>query len=165
MRRINWCRAAQVFACAALAAALPEASVAAGGHALLVSATVLSKNTCRFQTTGPTALPFGTINPGATAPITVGLTLQYRCNGSDPVAAWSLASDDGLYETGAGQPRMRHTTVLTSFLPYTLTFPAAGTVPRNTVTNMSISATLTPADFANARVGAYADTLVLSITP
>ena len=77
----------------------------------------------------------------------------------------AVASDDGLYESGAGQPRMRHATVLTSFLPYTLNFPAAGTVPRNTVTNMSISATMTPADFDNARVGAYADTLVLSITP
>ena len=165
MRRIALCRAAQAVACAGLIAASPGAAVAAGSHALSVSASVLSKNTCRFQTTGPTALPFGTIDPGTTAPITVGLTLQYRCNGSDPVASWNVASDDGLYEAGAGQPRMRHATVLTSFLPYTLTFPAAGTVPRNTITNMSISATLTPADFANARVGAYADTVVLSITP
>jgi hypothetical protein len=158
--------AARVIACAGLlaGASLHEAG-AAGSHALSVSASVLSRNTCRFQTTGPTALPFGAIDPGGTGPVTVNLTLQYRCNGSDAVASWSVSSDDGLYESGAGQPRMRHATVLTAFLPYTLTFPAAGTVPRNTVTNMAISATITPADYANARVGAYADTAVLSIQP
>ena len=159
-------RAARVAACLALlAVASVHEAVAAGGHALSVSASVLSKNVCRFQTTGPTALPFGAINPASTSPVTVNLTLQYRCNGSDAIAAWNVGSDDGLYESGAGQPRMRHATVLTSFLPYTLTFPAAGTVPRNTITNMSISATLAPASFANARVGAYADTVVLTITP
>lgn len=145
-------------------ASLHEAD-AAGAHVLSVSATVLSKNTCRFQTTGPTALPFGTINPGGTSAVTVNLTLQYRCNGSEAVASWSVTSDDGLNETGAGQPRMRHGTVPTAFLPYTLTFPVAGTVPRNTVTNMSISATIAPADYANARAGAYADTVVLTIQP
>jgi len=159
-------RLARAVAWAALlaGAGLHEAG-AAGSHVLSVSASVLSKNTCRFQTTGPTALPFGGIDPGGSSPVTVNLTLQYRCNGSDAIAAWTVSSDDGLYESGAGQPRMRHASVLTAFLPYTLTFPAAGTVPRNTITNMSISATLTPADYANARVGAYADTIVLSIQP
>jgi spore coat protein U-like protein len=150
---------------ALLVAASAQQAGAAGGHALSVSASVLSKNVCRFQTAGPTALPFGAIDPASTSPVTVNLTLQYRCNGSDAVAAWTVASDDGLYESGAGQPRMRHGTVLTSFLPYTLTFPASGTVARNTITNMSISATVTPAGFANATVGAYADTLVLTLTP
>jgi hypothetical protein len=166
MKKRTRVRLAQAAAWAVLlaGAGLHEAG-AAGSHALSVSASVLSKNTCRFQTTGPTALPFGGINPGGSSPVTVNLTLQYRCNGSDAVAAWTVSSDDGLYESGAGQPRMRHASVPTAFLPYTLTFPAAGTVPRNTITNMSISATLTPADYANARVGAYADTIVLSIQP
>jgi Spore Coat Protein U domain len=165
MRRTR-VHAARALACAGLlvGAGLHEAG-AAGGHVLAVSATVPSKNVCRFQTTGPTALPFGAINPGGTSPVTVNLTLQYRCNGSDAVAAWAVTSDDGLYESGAGQPRMRHGTVLTAFLPYTLTFPAAGTVPRNTITNMAISATIAPADYANARAGAYADTVILSIQP
>jgi len=138
---------------------------AADSHALAVTASVLSKNICRFQTTGPTAVAFGTINPAATAAVTTNITLQYRCNGSDAVASWAVASDDGLYESGAGQPRMRHATVTTAFLPYALTFPAAGTVPRNVVRNMSVSATVTPANFANALAGAYADTLVLTIQP
>jgi spore coat protein U-like protein len=159
-------RAARVGACIALlAVASVHEAGAAGSHALSVSASVLSKNVCRFQTTGPTALPFGAIDPAGTNPVTVNLTLQYRCNGSDAIAAWSVASDDGLYEAGAGQPRMRHATVLSAFLPYSLTFPAAGTVARNTITNMSISATLSPASYANAQVGAYADSVVLTITP
>lgn len=155
----------RIIAGLALLASLQQAAHAAGSHALSVSASVLSKNTCRFQSTGPTALAFGAIDPGGTAPVTINLTLQYRCNGSDPVASWAVASDDGLYEAGVGQPRLRHTTLTTNFMPYSLTFPASGTVPRNTVTNMSISATITPANFQNARVGAYADTLILSIAP
>lgn len=138
---------------------------AAGGHALLVSATVLSKNVCRFQTTGPTALAFGAIDPASTSPASTGITLQYRCNGSSAVATWGVNSDDGLYESGVGSPRLRHDTVTTEFLPYTLTFPAAGSVPRNTITNMSITATIAPAAFANARIGTYADTVVLTIVP
>lgn len=157
----------RVASCIALVLASAGVGIAdaAGGHALLVSATILSKNICRFQTTGPTALAFGAINPASTGPVSTGITLQYRCNGSSAVASWAVSSDDGLYESGAGSPRLRHATVTTEFLPYTLTFPAAGTVPRNTITNMSITATITPAAFADARIGAYADTVVLTIVP
>lgn len=159
--------AAQAASCIALvlACAGSDPAGAASSHALAVTAAVLSKNTCRFQTTGPTAVAFGTINPAGTAPVTIGVTLQYRCNGADAVASWAVTSDDGLYESGAGQPRMRHATATTAFLPYTLTFPASGTVPRNVVRNMTVSATITPANVANALAGAYADSLVLTIQP
>lgn len=137
---------------------------AANSGTLTLSATVLSKNVCKFNTTA-TALNFGTIDPTSTAPVTVSLSLSYRCNGSDAVATWSVGSDDGLNETGPGQPRMRHTTSPAFYLPYSLSFPASGNAPRNVNQTMTVTGTVMPAAFAAAIAGSYSDTLVLSILP
>ena len=137
---------------------------AATTQTLAISAVVLSKNVCRFQST-TSALNFGNINPTSASPVTASVTLTYRCNGSDPIATWSVGSDDGLYATGAGQPRMRHATLLTNYLPYTLTFPASGSAPRNTNLNITVTGTILPASFSAAPAGSYSDTLILSILP
>src|SRR5690242_13550759 len=94
---------------ATAAAGLSLPTGAANSNVMTVQAVVLSKNVCRFIATTST-LNFGTINPTLTSPVTASITLQYRCNGSDPVAVWSVSSDDGLHELGAGQPRMQHAT-------------------------------------------------------
>jgi spore coat protein U-like protein len=152
-------------AAAAIAAALLALSAqAANTGTLSLSATVLSKNVCKFNSTA-TALNFGAIDPTSTAPVTVTLSLSYRCNGSDVVATWSVASDDGLHETGPGQPRMQHTTNAAFYLPYSLSFPASGSAPRNVNQTMTVTGTIAPASFAAAIAGAYSDTLVLSILP
>lgn len=136
---------------------------ASGSNTLQVTAVVLSKNTCRFNSTA-SALNFGSINPTNPAPVTASMVLVYRCNGSDPVATWSVSSDSGLHELGPGQYRMQHS-ALANYLPYTLAFPASGSAPRNTNLNMTITGTVYPADFSAAIAGAYSDTVVLSILP
>src|SRR5689334_6204911 len=126
------------------AAMLATASLPLGAattQTMTISAVVLSKNVCKFNSTS-SALNFGNINPTSASPVTASVTLAYRCNGSDPVATWSVSSDDGLYASGAGQPRMRHATLLTNFLPYTLTFPTSGSAPRNTNLNMTVTGTI-----------------------
>lgn len=149
---------------AAAAGALSLPLGAANSNLMTVQAVVLSKNVCRFV--NPTStLNFGTINPTLTSPVTASVTLQYRCNGSDPVAFWAVSSDDGLHELGAGQPRMQHATNAAAFLPYTLSFPTSGSAPRNTNLNMTVTGTVAPAAFAAAPAGSYADTVVLSILP
>lgn len=152
-----------------LAAAATATLVALGAHAansgtLTLSAVVLSKNVCRFSSTA-TALNFGNIDPTTTSPVTVTLSLSYRCNGSDAVATWSVGSDDGLHETGPGQPRMQHTTSPAFHLPYSLSFPTSGSAPRNVNQTMTVTGTIAPANFAAAIAGSYSDTLVLSILP
>jgi spore coat protein U-like protein len=151
-------------AAATAAALLALRAHAANSGTLTMSATVLSKNVCKFNSTA-TALNFGTIDPTTTAPVTVTLSLSYRCNGSDPVATWSVGSDNGLHETGPGQPRMQHTTSPAFYLPYSLSFPASGTAPRNVNQTMTVTGTVAPAAFAAAIAGSYSDTLVLSILP
>lgn len=142
--------------------ALPVHAVNTGS--LTLSATVLSRNVCRFNSTA-TALNFGVIDPTSTAPVTATLSLVYRCNGSDAVATWTVSSDDGLNETGAGQPRMQHTTTPGNFLAYSLGFPGAGSAPRNVNQAMTVTGTVFPASFSTAIAGSYSDTLVLSILP
>lgn len=141
------------------------AALAAGSQSLEVSATVLSKNACRFTNGGPSQLAFGNIDPSAGTTVSLVVATTFRCTGSDAVATYSISSDDGLYAAGPGQPRMRHATDPTRYLPYALNIPQSASVPKNTTQTLSIEGTLTPADYADAVAGAYADTVVLTIEP
>ena len=140
---------------------------AAGSHSLTIGATVLSAGNCRFDNAGPTALTFAPIDPSSLANATVSANIAYRCTGGGaaPNLTWSISSNDGLYETGAGAPRMRHGVDPTRFLPYTLNVPASATVPKNTNLNFTVIATVLVADFQNAIAGTYTDTVVLTIAP
>lgn len=158
-------RIRRLFAAVGVAAGLLTLPVdAANTGSLALSATVLSKNACRFNSTA-TALNFGNIDPTSVALVTVTLSLVYRCNGSDAVATWAVSSDDGLHELGAGQPRMQHATSPASYLPYSLSFPADGSAPRNVNQTITVTGTVFPASFSTAIAGSYSDTLVLSILP
>jgi hypothetical protein len=147
-----------------LAIAAPPV-LAGGTHTLAVSAPVLAAHNCRFTNAGPTALSFAAIDPSSTSPVTATASMTFRCTGSSPIATYAVTSDDGLYETGAGTPRMRHTTNITQFLPYTIDLPQTASVPRNTDQTLTLTGTITVADFANAMVGAFADTVVMTMTP
>jgi len=148
-----------------LLATLAPSALAAGTHTLAVSATVLSANNCRFTNAGPTALSFAPIDPSSTSPVTATASMTFRCTGSSPIATYVVTSDDGIYETGPGAARMRHGTNFTQFLPYTLDLPQTASVPRNTDQTLTVTGTIAVADFANAMAGAFADTVVMTMTP
>jgi len=138
----------------------------AGTTALTVSATVVSKGNCRFQTAAPT-LDFGTINPASTTTVTASTTIQVRCTGagSNPTITYNLQAGDGRYLLG-GMRRMRHATDTTEFMPYSVSLsPAAATIAKNTTQSITISGTVVPADYQNVRVGTYSDTVVLTLDP
>lgn len=148
---------------------VPAMGMAAGTAPVGVSATVLSKNQCRFSVSNIT-LAFATaIDPSSSTVVTAtaapaGITI--RCAGSSATATFSITHDSGLYETGANANRMRHASVLTEYLPYTLTIsPSSATVPKNTDFPIAISGNVAPADYQNAYSGSYADTVVLTISP
>jgi len=74
--------------------------------------------------------------------------------------------DDGLNESGLNANRMRHTTILTEYLPYSFTLsPTSGTVPKNTDQTLTISGTVLGVNYQDASVGAYSDTVIISIAP
>ena len=61
---------------------------------------------------------------------------------------------------------MRHATVLTEHLPYSLSMtPVSATVAKGVTVTLTFTGTLTPPDFQNARPGDFADLVIVSITP
>ena len=139
--------------------------VAAGSTAISVSAVILSAGNCRFRTAS-TTLDFGLLDPGNPANVTVNATIGFRCNGGPPNVTFAISGDDGLYESGPGSPRMRHTVQTTEFLPYGISLsPVSGTVPRNTNQVLAVTGTVLGASYGNAAAGAYSDTVTLTILP
>jgi hypothetical protein len=138
---------------------------AGGTNSLLVSATVLSKSNCKF-TSATSAINFGTLNPANSTDVTASATITFRCLGSAPVATYAVTHDSGLYETAPSLNRMRHATITTEYLPYTLTLnPANGTIPKNTPQNLTITGTVRASDYQVSAAGAFSDSVVISINP
>jgi len=140
-------------------------SLAADTHMVAVTATVLSKNECKFNSKTAT-LNFGNLYPANPIDKTTSTSITFRCGGSAPNATFSITDDDGLYETGPDANRMRHTTVTTEYLLYSLTLnPTSGTVPKNTDQTLTITGTVKGVDYQDALAGSYSDTVVISIAP
>lgn len=140
-------------------------AIGAGANILTVSATVLSKSNCKFDV-ATSALNFGAINPASLSNATATATTTFICRGSAPSATFLITQDGGLNKLGPAQNRMRHTTVTTEYLPYSLALsPSSATVPKNTTQTLTITGTVIPGDFRNAQVGSFQDTVVITITP
>ena len=92
MSRIIFVSLAQVCFCVVVSGP----TYASSTHTLSIGATVLSKNICRFNTPGPTALDFGAIDPSSVVNKTATATTIFRCVGSSPMATYLIISDDGL---------------------------------------------------------------------
>ena len=149
---------------AAAASAMPVASAAASSS-LTITATVLSSSNCKFRAGSGTSLDFGNIDPSGSTNATASVTLVVRCAGSANTATFSVTANDRLHSLAAGQRRMRHTVNTTEFLAYSLNTPVSATTPKNVDTNVVVTGTITPAQYANALGGSFADTLVLTLSP
>ena len=151
--------------CAGLLAAGMAAHAASDSGAIAVSATVISKNECKFAAANLT-LALGSIDPSSTLSVSRSITTTIRCGGSAASATYFITTNDGLYPAGTNAPRMRHATLVTQFLPYTLTVsPASATVPKNVDQTITITGTVAPSGFQSAAPGAYSDTVVITLTP
>ena len=157
--------AARKLILAAMAGVLmaPASAAGADGHSLTVSATVLSKNNCRFSTAASTlALA---IDPASSSPVSASSTLSVRCTGSAAFTTWSLSGNSGLHGASPAARRLRHGTNPAELLAYSLSFPASGAVARNVWQSVTLTAAVQPADFQNASVGLYSDQVTLSLLP
>lgn len=137
---------------------------AAGTNVISITAIVLSKGNCRFNSS-TAALNFGNLDPGDPVDKNATTTINFRCqaNGNNLIT-FSISSDDGRYGTGPDSPRMRHLTQTSEYLPYTLTLsPTSGNVPKITDTPLTIAGTLRGVDYRDALSGDYSDRVVISI--
>lgn len=151
--------------CAVLVAGSWQAHAATSSGNIAVSATIVSKNQCKFNTTNLT-LALGLIDPRSPLNTTQSVTTTITCVGNATDATYLITSDDGLYSTGANAPRMRHATLTTQFMPYALSItPASATIPKNVAQTITITGTVLPADVQNLAPGGYSDTVVITLTP
>jgi len=163
----------KTFARAAIAAGvLGLASMgaqAAGTHTVAVSATV--QGICIV--TGANAnstLSWGNIN-GITGPFTATWTSgSFSCtNGS----AYTVSSNDGLWETAAGGANNRmklssatDCSTATNCIRYTMPNVTSGTgAGLGTGISFNVTGTTTAADMIAAPAGNYADTVILTVNP
>lgn len=154
-----------LFIIAAVVAATAAVSLAAGNNTISVTATVLSKSNCRFSTATST-LNFGNIDPAGSSDVISSATITFRCGGSAPNATFAISQDNGLHETGSAANRMQHSTVVTEYLPYTLTLtPLSNTVPKNVNQTLTLSGIVKATDYQSAYAGNYSDAVVISIAP
>ena len=140
-------------------------SSAANTYGLFVSATVLSKSNCKFNSATAT-LNFVSLNPASTGNATASTSITFICRGSAANATYNITQNYGLYNTGPNANRMQNTTVLTQYLPYTVSLsPFTATVPKNATQTLTITGTILATDYENAYVGSYSDTIVISLNP
>ena len=161
MKKIIWA----FFITVNLIVVLFSFAYAADTEIVTVSATVLSKNNCKFNS-ATAALNFGNLDPANPINKTVDTSITFRCMGSSPMATFFISDDDGLNETGPNANRMRHTTIGTEYIPYAFTLnPTSDTVPKNTVQTLTISGTVNGTDYQDAAAETYSDTVVITLAP
>jgi spore coat protein U-like protein len=140
-------------------------ATAAETNLITVTATVISKSQCKFNTSASN-IDFGNLDPANPVDKTVNTTITFRCGGSAPNATFLISDDDGLYETGSNANRMRHSTNSAEYLPYTLTLsPVSGTVPKNSDQTLTITGKVKGSDYEDAIAGSFSDSVVISINP
>ena len=140
---------------------LGRVAMAADTNTVTVTANVVG--TCKFNSATST-LAFGGLDPSTGLDVNASTSTTFWCTRN---ASYSISDDDGLNELVANQNRMQHTTTATEFIPYSFSYnPTTGTgLGRTSPITLAISGTVTFANYQNAAVGNYADTVVLSITP
>ena len=136
----------------------------ADSNSLSVTATVISRGYCRFNTT-TSALNFGNLDPSSPIDLNTNTSISFQCFGFLTPVTYYI-DDNGLNDTG-NVHRMKHTRV-TEYLPYSLTLnPRSSTIPWYpwVVHPVTITGTVRGVDYQDARVGNYQDTVTISIVP
>ena len=156
------CRLRHLFALALLTVLASGASA----QSMAVSAVVVSKSNCKFNTKN-LVLDFGTINSGSASNALASVGGTVACNGGQAsTVTLGFTLGDGTYSTAPGARRMRHATVPTEFLPYSLSIsPASATINKNSSINFTVNGTSTQLQFQNAMAGSYSDVVIISVAP
>jgi spore coat protein U domain-containing protein, fimbrial subunit CupE1/2/3/6 len=152
-----------IICCALLVPTVVHAATSAA--IVSVDATVITKNSCKFQT-GPGNIAFS-LDP--LNPVNVSAqdssNILVRCSGSGDPATFSISDDGGLHDVVAGQKQLMATIVgVPHYIPYTMGYSPT-TIPHNTDVQLTVSVSVPGSSYVNAYAGAYTDTVTLTITP
>ena len=102
----------------------------------------------------PDTVSFGTIDPSLNTTYTFTVSVNFTCVLTSPTFTIT-----GLNDTGPGAFRLKHLTqVPAQYMSYTVT-------TTNTATSVTLNGQLVAANYKNAYVGSYSDTLTVMLTP
>lgn len=136
------------------------ASLAMGATSTLtVSATVAAS--CQFSAATAT-LNFGTLDPTVSTNATVSVTPTIWC--TKGTAYTVVAGGTGTYTAGTYNGTMKY---LTNSIPYSFIInndTGAG-LGKGTALPIKLDGTIVNANYINAQIGAYTDTVTLTVTP
>jgi hypothetical protein len=122
--------------------------------ALCIAAPALGQ-TCIFNAGQPNTASFGVIDPSLATTMTFNITINYKCTGG----ATAFFTITGANDTGPGAYRLQNQTLGTQYMPYTV---STVNIPG---TKITLIGQLVAANYQNAYVGNYADTLSVLISP
>ncbi|MCM0081678.1 hypothetical protein L4X63_08770 [Geomonas sp. Red32] len=151
--------AAAVLMTAMLPGAPGNAGAATSAAQLQASAVIApSKGTCTFDTGGPYAIAFPTINPLAATPLTATVTFTVTCTGltgsGGKTVIVETATSNQLYLTN-GSDR----------IPYSLSLPSSQAATNKKPTSFTVTATIAASAYVTAPAGAYSDSVLIDILP
>jgi len=133
-----------------------------------VSATILSKNQCKFKNPSnpknPSnrSLPFGDLDPLNATDVILERELSFVCNGKDNPVSYLIG--DGA--TPPGAHRMQRLTPSVAYLPYTLTLESEpGPIINGDEIKLKITGTVEADDYRLAPAGDYSDEVKITILP
>jgi hypothetical protein len=110
---------------------------------------------CDFRPPLANNVALGVISPVQAGNVVASITLRYSCTVADQ-PGFSLS---GVNDTGPGLHRMRNLTKTNAYLPYRVTIAIANG------NRLTVDITVTEADYRDAWIGSYEDTLTLTVTP
>jgi hypothetical protein len=117
--------------------------------------TPLAAQTCTFNPNQPNTGAFGTVNPSLNTTYTFSVVVNYKCTGN-ATASFTIT---GANDDGPGVYRMRNATESSQYMSYSIsTVDTPGT-------KITINGQLVAAQYRNAWVGSYSDTLSVLILP
>jgi spore coat protein U-like protein len=132
---------------------------AADSNTLTVQASVTG--TCKFSS-GTSTLDFGALDPNSASDGAANTSVNFWCTKN---ANYTVSANNGAH-FGSGSRRMQGPTAA-DLIPYGLSYsPSTGTGSgKTTAIALALTGSILNADYVNAAVGSYSDTVTLSITP
>jgi len=111
--------------------------------------------TCIFNPGQPNVAGFGSIDPSLNSTYTFTLTINYKCTAN----AEAFFTITGANDTGPGAYQLRNLAQPTQYMAYSI---STVNVPG---TKITLVGQLVPANYRDAYVGSYADTISVLMLP
>lgn len=137
------------------------AAYAADTSNMTVQASV--KGTCKFNST-PT-LDFGSLDPAAVTDGSGSSTISFWCTKG---SAYTVTAGNGNNYDVPGSTRRMKGPGATDLMPYSLTLPAAASGTgsgKSTAITFAVTGAVLNANYINATVGNYTDTVQMAVNP